>query len=77
MSRRHRANFNVEGLESKVVLSGIAPTIAHYPQPRVTEMAHLRGSLKGTYVLSPIVDAAPTIRRRSRPDLANLAAGLV
>ena len=60
MSRRHRANINVEGLESKVVLSGIAPTIALHHQALVAEVTHLDGSLNGTYVTLPGTPVAPT-----------------
>lgn len=65
MSRRHRANINVEELESKVVLSGITPaTVIHHPA-LAAAVAHLDGSLKGTYVLTPgpsATSATPGIR---------------
>jgi len=59
MSRRHRANISVEQLESKVVLSGIAPATAFHHHALAAAMAHLDGSLKGTYVILPGTTAAP------------------
>ncbi len=60
MRRRHRANINVEGLESKVALSGIAPTIVIHPHPSVTDVTHFDGSLQGFYFQSSSTPVAPT-----------------
>ncbi len=60
MSRKHRANICVEGLETKVALSGIAPTVAIYPQPLVAPMIQLEGSIQGTYATLPGTTLTPT-----------------
>ncbi len=60
MRRRHRANITVEGLESKVVLSGIAPAIVIHSHPLVTDVTHFNGSLQGIYFSSPGTPVAPT-----------------
>ncbi len=60
MSGKHRANLVVEGLESKVALSGFAPTVAMYPQPLSTQTIQLDGSVKGTYVTQPGNTLTPT-----------------
>jgi hypothetical protein len=56
MYRSHQANVSVEGLESKLTLSSMSPTVAvdH------AEVTHLDGSLTGTYVTSPGSMLTPT-----------------
>ncbi len=60
MHRRHRANVNVERLEHKVVLSGIAPAIVIHSHALVTDVTHFTGSLQGIYFPSPRTPVAPT-----------------
>ena len=60
MRRRRRANINVEGLESKVALSGIAPMIVVHPHPFATDVNHFDGSLQGFYFPSLGTPVAPT-----------------
>jgi hypothetical protein len=62
MSRKRRASLNVEGLEGRAVLSGIAPSgIAPSgivgPPPR---LGHLVGSASGTCVTTTGTTATPT-----------------
>jgi hypothetical protein len=57
MSRKRRAGLNVEGLEVRAVLSGIAPSGIVGPPP---EVSHLVGSASGTCVNSTGTTATPT-----------------
>jgi hypothetical protein len=64
MRRRHQANVSVEGLESKIALSGITSTVAFHHHAVVAEVTQLAGSLKGAYVASPgaTVSAAASVQ---------------
>jgi hypothetical protein len=66
MSRKHRARVDVEGLESRVALSSIAPTVGIHHHPfgagirPLAEIRHLHGAVKGTYVTVPGGATTPT-----------------
>src|SRR6516164_7616191 len=59
MRRRHRATLNVEGLEVRAVLSGIAPPVIIGPPP---QLSHLVGSASGTCVTSPAGTATSSVQ---------------
>ncbi len=59
MYRRRQTVLNVEGLESKLVLSSIAPHVAVNHHAMIAVMTRLEGSLKGTYLTSHGIQANP------------------
>lgn len=56
MSHKRRVCVNVEGLETRVVPSGISPPVIVGPPP---QLQHLVGSADGTWVTSPGTTATP------------------
>ncbi len=76
MRRRHRANINLEGLESKVVLSSIAPAIVIHAHPLFTDGTHIDGSLQGIYFPSPGRPVAPTPPTSPTPPAIALGASV-
>ena len=57
MYRRRQTVLNVEGLESKLALSSIAPHVAVNHHAMNAVMSHMDGSLKGTYLSSHGIQA--------------------